>query len=1128
MLHLYFSNCLPVLTDRLLRELAQSGAGVFDMDEVLVPSVAVRRALQLSIAQKQGICANLSFNNLGRWLWQMVGRVVPGIEAESPFQPANLTWQVLAVLGQPAFVVAHPRLAQYLGAADEVMRYELAARIAALYDQYITYRSDWLEGWAAGNTALPVLTGTAAADVVWQSALWQALLARLNAQDRHPRQQFIAALQDPEKAALLPRAVHLLALPSSPPLHVEWLHALAPHLQIHLYVLNPCQEYWAEIVAPRRLAQLRALGQDAGHEVGNPLLAAWAGPTRAYFKSLVDAFGDDQQDDLTGYAEPVGESVLARLQRSILHLEDLPAGSLVVAPTDRSLEVHVCHSLTRQLEVVVDRLLGLFADDAEQKGTLHPSDILIVVPDLETAAPMVDAVFSALPESRRIPYLITGRARVQADTAARTLCALLSLAGSRLEADATWNLLTQPLVARRFGLNAERLETLRVWLEASGYRWGVDAAHRARVQLPDGRRHTLTEGLDRLFLSYALPAGQLDPLLDDLLPAAGVVDPAAIDLAALDAYVQLLAEFVTTVSVPRTASAWSDLLNQALDDILSPDQAGDEVEEFSQTRHSVQALCAAMQRADAAATFSLAVVQTALASALEDPAHGGVPSGGVTVASVSSLRGLSFRVVCILGLDDGAYPRAERAVDFDLMAREPRAQDRQRRLDDRNVFLDHLVAVGDVLHLSYTGFNDRTNAVLPPSMVVSELLDVLLPAAIAEGLSGADRLLALQAARARLVITHPLQAFSSAHFDPADPRRHSYNAELASAQRSRLEQPSLERFASSADHDEDEGGEYSDEGGEAATESDVVEDPRRPFFTGNLPATAPVLELAVDDLARFFRGPAAYLVERQLNLTLARAVEELAVQEPLLPDWDRDRGLEARLFAAACAGVDAERLRRYVMASPEVPSGVLGRVATRQLVHSAVEYAAQVAQYSIGVVLPLHEMQLDFVIDGAPLRLTGAWSDLRSSGLLRVSPARPSASTLLGTWVEHVALCCALPVGMPGVTRQLFRGELATLQHVHAARDVMGTLLSLYRQGLQQPLHFYPKSSLAFAENGGNRKAAQKVWEDSQFSLVTGESAQAAVKLALRGVDDPLGTAFESLSMQVLAPLLAVLQRDVP
>jgi len=1118
MLRLHFSNRLPALTAKLLSELQVSERGVFDVDDIIVPNLAVRRSLQLSIAASNGICANVQFDNLGRWLWRMVARVIPDVDTESPFHPASLVWHVLSILKDPAFTASHPRLVQYLAGADDIMRYELAANIAGLFDQYITYRSDWLEEWAAGTASVPALTGVAAADVLWQSALWRALLQRLDAADRHPRRRFIQALQRPETAAQLPKAVHIVALPSISPLHVEWLAALARHLHVHLYVLNPCAEYWAHIVDRRQLVRLRLRGEDAGHEVGNPLLAAWAGPTREYFSALINVFGDSQEDSGDDYVEPTAHTRLHRLQNSILHLEDLPPGSLVTEDPDRSVEIHVCHSMARQLEVVTDRLLSLFSAKDDASEAIRPSDVLIAVPDLEAAAPLVDAVFAALPDHRRIPYTITGRARTQTDTVARTVCDLLTVAASRLEADAVWALLDRPMVARRFGLDADRLEPMRDWIAASGFRWGLDDRHCARLQTRVSRRHTLDAGMDRLFLAYALPAGHMSPLWDELLPAPGVHDPNGEDLAALDAYVHVLSDFVHACATERTADDWARIMDAVLDNLVTPSPAGDDIEDLTQTRATLRELFTVMARAEPLALHPLSVVKAAIEGAFEDPARGGVPSGAVTVAALSSLRGLSFRVVCILGLDDGVFPRANRAVDFDLMNADKRPGDRQRRADDRNLFLDYVVATRDVLHLSYTGFSDRTNAVLPPSAVLSELLDVVVPAGAPPGLVGDERAQALRRSRDRIVIEHPLQPFSTAHFNAGDPRRLSHNAELANAVQTRLATVASLPPRVETDDEAEPG------------DDETVVDPQRPFYAEALSVHPMPRELTVADLAQFFRSPAAYFLERRLGITLTRAVEDLPIEEPLFQDWGRDRDLEQRVSRAAIAGEATERLRAYIEASPETPSGVLGSTVAQSVLDRAYGFAERVRPYQEGPPLPVHEAVLEFTIDGSPVSLTGIWSDLRPVGLFRYSHQAFRVATLLGTWIEHLLLTAVPPIGWSGQSHHLFYGELVRLAPVPQPYDLLKGLLEMYQTGLHEPLHFYPKTSFAYASADQNKrqKEARSTWVGSRFGGARGESLEPAYQLALRGEADPLDASFEALSIQILQPLIAAMHRSSP
>src|SRR5436305_3648583 len=145
-LHLASSNRFERLLDVLLERIgAHERASPFEPDRVIVPSMAIRRKIELTAADRHGVCADVEFRFLAEWLWEQIAKVVPGVDEASPFVPARLSWRIFRILADPSFVQPHAALARYLANGDELMRYDLANRVTSLFDQYITYRTDWLD-----------------------------------------------------------------------------------------------------------------------------------------------------------------------------------------------------------------------------------------------------------------------------------------------------------------------------------------------------------------------------------------------------------------------------------------------------------------------------------------------------------------------------------------------------------------------------------------------------------------------------------------------------------------------------------------------------------------------------------------------------------------------------------------------------------------------------------------------------------------------------------------------------------------------------------------------------------------------------------------------------------------------
>ncbi|SIT39963.1 Exodeoxyribonuclease V, RecC subunit [Paraburkholderia ribeironis] len=1120
MLQLFYSNRYETLVGALLDDLAQAPSDPWVKQPVIVPSAAVRRRLELDIANRQGICANVEFAYLAQWLWAQIGGVIE-VPRHSPFAPDRLVWRCYRLLADADAALpwnASPRLRTYLDAADASMRYELARRVATVLDHYLTYRPEWLLQWQQGgsifaggaaNESGPRLIGASEAareDERWQSALWRAVLAEVAqaAGNVHtpaaalpPAYRFLEEIGTLDLEAISnaqwPEAVSVFALPTMPPLHVALLRALSRWVDVRLYVMNPCREFWFDVVSEARVQALDAAGQLDYQQVGHPLLAEWGRQTQAQLHmlhELTESAASGETGDFTGNPQP---SWLAAVQNAILELRaETETDEL---PSERGIEVHVCHSLSRQLEVLHDRLLGWF----DEFDDLQPSDVLVAVSDLAAAGPLIDAVFGTTPagDTRRIPYRITGLPPSQANPVARLLLDWLALPERSVGAPELVEWLRVDALAVRYGIDAISLEAAQEWLAAAGARRGLAPLEPTGEHVPIAR-HTFADALTRLYLGYAMPDGG-EPV-DAWLPVEGADGSDAELLGRLSRFVDDIDGFAARCAIDQTPAAWAQLLLETLA------QCFDGGVEFAGTlaavRDAIDKMGDAMQAGAHDVMLPAAVVRGALTEALDDPARGGVPWGSVTFSSLTSLRGLPYRIVCLLGMDDGVLPSLARADEFDLMAAFGKAGDRQRRDDERNLFLDLLLAARDRLFIAYTGRSIRDNAPLPPAALVDELLDHLAQVSAGEGASPAE----VEHARRAFIVDHPLQAFAADYFLPQR-GLFTYDADRAE----------LATLLAAPQHP-------------AAT----------PFFDQPLPPedTSPV---AFDDFVRFWRHPARALLRDRLGIVLSDAQGELLDTEPFDLDYTGRDALAERLLPVLLDAdiehdVMFERVRRVAAASPELPGGATGAVwrarelgalsqlaaSVRREVATGVErlpFALDIAPRwpddveLAGALFGAHDTLLREATD-TPLQLHGTLNLLTGTGQVIFRYAKATARDYLSAWLAHLVYCAARPDG-PRRTVWHGSGESFELTPVAAPLDQLAPLAALFRAGRRLPLRFFPKS--AWARVNDSESAAQGVWVNDR---VRGESDDPALRIALRGMSFKLDEPFASLASIVFKPLI--------
>jgi exodeoxyribonuclease V gamma subunit len=836
MLYLVTSNRIEALHDALLERLeARPSRSPLEPRTLAVDSLAQRRTLTMAIAQREGVAINLRFVFLAQWLWRQMAMRVPGIAPDTPFDAATLAWRIDRLLADPGFVQRRPRLAPYLDACDEAMRFAFARRTAQLVEHCTTYRHDWLERWSRGDT-LPVpasLAPDSAAhrawidDEAWQRALWQALERDLGLPGEHPARRFVKSLdalfessrESATEDTTLPRALHVFALPAIAPLHQQLLAALARVIDVHVYALQPTRAYWVDVISDKRLAQLRARGSVHAlyAQVGHPLLAAWGAQMQAQHALLQQHLGTDVIDTdafvevagpppgrSQGGPAPSGGSErserggscpsrLARMQRAILHLDDgtndRAAAPPAIDPDDDSVEIHVAHSLRRELEAIQQRLLALFA----QPGAPAPHQVLLATPDIDEAAPMIDAVFGATNINSHIAYTITGRSQGDDGGAAAALLELIDSGRSRWSAESLDTLVHLPLVAQRFDWSDDDLATLRDWIDKAGMRFGLDAAHRRSLDLPDDDAWTLDDAIERLLMGHAFapaaavsrstatatmtmttamaPAPTLRAPLAGKLPAMTVGGAHAALLGSLAALQRSLSTWHQRLAHAHAPADWQRHLLWAIDQFFAPAQPAEHAG-LHALRLALSAWHARLRAAGETRELSATLMRESLEHELRQRAAGAVPSGSLNFASMTGLRRLPFRVVIVFGLNDGAWGASGAPAEWDLMARAPRLGDRQQRQDQRDVLLDLMLAARERFWISFTGRDQRDNHPLPPAAVVDEWIEAL---AAADGVS-------VDALRARIVVEHPLQPFAPELFAPDAPaRKRSHHRGYAAA-----------------------------------------------------------------------------------------------------------------------------------------------------------------------------------------------------------------------------------------------------------------------------------------------------------------------------------------------------------
>ena len=1059
MLHIHRAERADGLVDALGALLAAPLDDPFAPEVVAVPTRGMERWLTQRVSARlgatpgraDGVCANVEFPSPRRLTGDAVA-AASGIDPGSdPWLAERMVWPLLGLveraLDEPWMQVLAAHLGHGAGAPDasrRARRLSSVRHVAELFDRYAIQRPAMVRAWASGRDTdasgrdLP-------ADARWQPQLWRRLRDAVGVPDPAARlEDACARLRAEPGLAELPPRLSLFGLTRLPAATLQVLGALAEHRDVHVFALHPSPALWERVAATIAAGRAVRRADDPTRFLpANRLLASWGQDAREL--QLVLGTAGAPVAEHHHPVEHESTTLLHRIQADV-RADRAPAGERPrLHDADRSIQVHACHGRSRQVEV----LRGAILHELEQDPALEPRDIVVMCPDIETFAPLIQATFGAgqvaggedpdpLPLELRPPDLrvrLADRSLRQTNPVLGVAGALLDLASSRATASEILDLADRAPVRRRFGFGDDDLARIEDWVSHSGIRWGLDAAHRRPFKLDALDAGTWRAGIDRVLLGVAMSETMLGGVL-----ALDDVESGAIDLAGrLAELVERLTTTLDGLTAAQPIDAWAAAIAAGAD-ALTATTPGDAWQraELHRVLDDVVASATAAGEVDAA-RLELPEVRALLADRLAGrPTRANFRTGHLTVCTLMPMRSVPHRVVCLLGLDDGAFPRKTARDGDDLVLDDPHAGDRDPRAEDRQLLLDALLAATDRLIVTYTGNDERTNVARPPAVPVGELLDAI--DATAAGAGG-------RPASEHVLVRHPLQPF-----DPRD---------FVAAPHAGGRPWSFDRVTLD---------------GARALCSDREQRPA--FLSRPLPPDAsPVVEL--DDLVRFVSHPARAFLRQRLGIGVGDFSDEICDVLPVelggLERW----AVGQRLLEALLAGTPAADAEAVEIARGTLPPGRLAIPVVAEVRRIAEQIAAQV-RATCGDGFEPGSCDVDVALpDGR--RLSGTVAGAGETVVRAVSFSRVNPGTRLAAWVRLLALTATDPQRAPQavtIGRARLEAERATVTiarigplapeaEPHARAQLalahLQALAELRDRGLREPLPLACSASAAYA-----------------------------------------------------------------
>lgn len=986
---------MNTLSGALAEKLAETAPNdPFASQQIIVPNLDTARWFKLFAAEKNEIAANLECLLPAEWLWRQIRKIYPDLPEILPSDLQPMKWTLFELLSEPEQRKKFEQLDRYVMNQPEERRvqalYQMAGQIASVFDEYLVYRPDMIIQWQQGQSGKE--------DEKWQAELWRLLNTRWKNFGNKKRknraelyQEVMTKLSD--QSLETDDSIYLLNPGLMPLPIIKMLKKIGEISDLYLYQIK---------VSMQSKENLNELIQTTGRE-------------QERVDEVISYLETNEVVDLQ--FEISNGSPLQSIQCSILEGDPVHEISPENGKID-GIEIKSCHSQLREIEVLHRFLLEKFEED----DSLRPDDILVATPDLDSYRPYIKAVFDQSDDDLpNIPYHAGYSHRNTETGIERTLIRLLNVVDSRFEFSDVMDLLMMKPVYQSYGISESDCHKLKGWIEENHVVWGMDANHRKEFDQPEAELQTWSSAVRRGWFGNLL-GGQAGEFHQNTLLFLSIRTTNDQEIwAAFSGYLNTLNEMRKELKRKRTCREWCSWLMSKME--LLFDVHSLQSIEWQRVIRLIDQIHEQVSVAECKEHVPYAIFRSELNAMIDrQKASGALFSRGVTFSSMVPVRSIPFKVIALIGLNESTFPRKQTTPDFDLMAQNPLPGERNRKNEDRNLFLESIMAAGEIHYCSYIGQSPVDNEKIPPSTIVSEWVGIL------SGASGVES--------ESIIERESLSGFSRSNFKSKKNYSEVYLQTAKNIQADNNAIPGLKL-------DQPIPLEESDE---------------------------PII---LDDLVRFYNNPIQWFLQKRFEVSLRE------------PDREKDEfnldNLEyhlhfQRIFGWVLNGMSDQQIHEYLVDSGSVPIGWGGQ---REVLDLRKKAQIAISEMKAGDLNP-EEVSINISLGVGDEEIEGGIISYSKNRFVDVNPSGLSGKTAIRSWIPH--LCVQLSSEFKEKSSMLFcdlkKGEpkLLFFKPVDDPERMLNDLIDLYRKGLAKPQPFFPKSLYRYEERhrGGKDDAFAK------------------------------------------------------
>ncbi|MBN1498588.1 MAG: exodeoxyribonuclease V subunit gamma [Spirochaetes bacterium] len=1024
MIKIFNSNSLEKLSDIFEDVICRNPLTSPLVEEtILVQSIGMGRWLSINMSEKTGVWANFKYQYPNSFFNDLAVRLPFKKELNRIADKKTICWEIFNLLSSNPEKYS-TEVSTYCH-GNSLKTWQLSEKISDLYDQYSIYRTDMILKWNEGKKEIQYAGKWTPLEEVdeWQADLWTDAV-KAGFTDRAVLQKEIINFMISENVKqYLPERISIFGVSTIPSYYLEIINAVSQFIPVSFFLLNPCRDFWYYDKSVKDISKIKQkTGTDSEfdfqhYETGNTLLSSFGQLGLEFQSMLMEKFSDTDfaDTDNISFVETYPDSLLKKIKNDILlRTNRTDSRKEIIEPEDTSVQIHSCYSIQREIEILYDNLLKIL----NTREDIFPRDILVMTPDIESYAPYIEAVFSGSSENGLIPYSIADLNLKKSFEITETLMDILRIRQNRFTSAGIFDILQKNSVKQKFSISDDDIEKLKIKTGLSATCWGTDSDFRKRTTGIEFDENSWNTAVER-FLSGMTVMSDENELLFGILPFNEIEDIDVETLGNFIDYIKTLKYISDETETEKTIPEWIEFIKSIPDSVFH--ENAQNAVQFNEIRTQLDNLKNSHENSSHKEKVNFEIIIYLLDNIFTgERVSFGFLDGRVTFCAVLPMRSIPFKVIAMLGLNDGVFPSMDKPLSFDLSVKNRKFGDRSRKNDDRYLFLENLISAGDIFYVSYLGRSAIDDAVFPPAVPVNELINYI------------DDNFFINNAEIRqmLVRDHSLHGFSEKYFNASDNRFFSYSSENCKM-----------------------------------LISDEMPAARNDVFNPENIIPSDLLDISLADFISFFINPSRYFLQKRLGIYFESTSFNLSNEEPFGLEFSEN--LQLLEFSIDKLSRNEKINHDYLLKTGSFPPQNLGRHQLRDFVDVSEKLFSEIKGY-----LPEYRKYINCSPMEIQVKTYGKHYELTINADNSMIPEEGNLiyrekkwdRDYMDTFIRHAFCCHKTGKGISRIIDLSDHIIFTSLSDGYADK-YLKNLAEIYIEGILHPVPFFLKTALEYSSH---------------------------------------------------------------